>query len=337
MKKFNFIFAIAMMVVAAASVAVVSCKKDTENAKSENPICEVSPIDDMGEYLTAFRSKLLSAQKGDETLTLEQAQRDFGNLLNFDFGDAGHDSNVFQCDTIHTTLITSDRQVDLAQLANTYRIACKQIEKAFEQVNLPEKSVYTVYCRFEQENNFSDTVDVTIVLTTRGLDNTSKGMCTVSPSKSSIDPTDCWTIDFEQGRCNGTDVGYDHVDILKLVYKNSHILPLACTGHLFYTEAGNKTFHATSFPETGSQFYNYGFKLWAGTYNDWHDGYAVPAEMSYYFNNLCDIIDNYMDSLDNNNLVVNKITCGIEYSRLNWYHFVWTINYGVPNCSGAFD
>ena len=36
MKKFNFIFAIAMMVVAAASVAVVSCKKDTtgqDNAK----------------------------------------------------------------------------------------------------------------------------------------------------------------------------------------------------------------------------------------------------------------------------------------------------------------
>jgi hypothetical protein len=338
MKK-GIIWTIILMAVATIiSVAVVSCKKDNNTKLENNNVMELAEIDDMDEYLTSFRNRLLSTPKGEEFISLAQARRDLGNLLNFDFGDAGHDSNVFQSDTIRTKLVITNGQVDLAQLANTYRDAYELIEKAYEQVSLPEKSVYTIYCTFRQEDKNSETVDVMIVLTTRGLDLTSKDMCTVPLTKSSIDPTDCWSVDFDRGRCNGTDVGFDHVDILQLVYKNSHVIPMSCpTGRLYYSDEGSKDFKATDYPETGLQFFNYGFRLWTGTYNNWIGGYVVPDEMSYYFDNLCDIIDDYMnDSVNNNEIVINTFTSSIGPSG-TWYCYKWHIEYGKPNCTSGFD
>lgn len=90
MKKRNLTFAIFAMAVATIVLAAfVSCKKDSEPKTSESKTSEMSASDsNMDEYLISFKKKLLSAQKAEETISLEQAQRDLGNLLNFDFGDA---------------------------------------------------------------------------------------------------------------------------------------------------------------------------------------------------------------------------------------------------------
>ena len=104
MKKFNSIIAIIALAIVATAVAVVSCKKEMQeqamNNEKQGGLC----YDNMDEYLMSFKKKLLSAQKGEETISLEQAQRDLGNLLNFDFGDANYPTDVYHVDTIHSKL-----------------------------------------------------------------------------------------------------------------------------------------------------------------------------------------------------------------------------------------
>ena len=114
-----FVAIIVMLVVAFASVAVVSCKKESQTV-SVNSEPTVQVADNMDDYLMAFKKKLLSAEKGGETISLEQAERDLGNLLNFDFGDANYATDVYQFDTICLKLATANGEVELSQLAEIY-------------------------------------------------------------------------------------------------------------------------------------------------------------------------------------------------------------------------
>ena len=74
MKK-SFFYAICVMVLATI-VAVVSCKKDKQDETTEK--CEqcAQATDNMDEYLISFKKKLLSAEKGGETMSIEQALND---------------------------------------------------------------------------------------------------------------------------------------------------------------------------------------------------------------------------------------------------------------------
>ena len=123
----------------------------------------------MDEYLMAFKKKLFSAEKGGETISLEQARLDLGNLLNFDFGDANYATDVFQYDTIHLKLTTTNGQVDLSQLAVTYNNAVDEIIEVYHSSNLPEKSVYVISCDFNETiSKDGETEDVEIIVVTRG-------------------------------------------------------------------------------------------------------------------------------------------------------------------------
>ena len=104
----------------------------TENEKKDDNLTEqetsVSQIEaNMDEYLLGFKKKLQDATKGSDCITLEQAQTDFGNLLNFDFGDANYETNVYQYDTINIKLEVSQNQIDLSQLALIYKEAVQNI------------------------------------------------------------------------------------------------------------------------------------------------------------------------------------------------------------------
>lgn len=329
MKKKLFFAILVMAVVTFASVAVVSCKKDNEN----NTEKKSASADPMNEYLASFKEKLLSAQKGEETLSLEQAQRDLGNLLNYDFGDANYPTNLFHYDTIHTNLVVTDNQVDLAQLSLTYKISHDLIEKAYEQVNLSEKSVYTIHCTFGSEIKNDNTVDVQIVLTTRGLNFSPKSMSSVSPLKSSIDGTDCWHVWFDLGRCDSTDIGYDHVDILELVYNNNTPTLTCVNGSVYYTDINMESFKATSYPESGTSSY----LLWTGYPSNLRTETVDPLKMSYYYENLRDIIKSRMELLYDNEYWVNAITCTIvpDSPTDTLQAFQCTYCYAKPHCTGT--
>lgn len=65
MKKSKTLIAIIAMVIVATAVAVVSCKKEKQEQKSNNVEQSVQNSDNMDEYLMSFKKKLLSAQKGE--------------------------------------------------------------------------------------------------------------------------------------------------------------------------------------------------------------------------------------------------------------------------------
>ena len=81
MKKSSRLLFAAMIIVALAATLFVGCKKEKDEKTTENAELSTLTNDNMDEYLMAFKKKLLSAEKGGETISLEQAERDLGNLL----------------------------------------------------------------------------------------------------------------------------------------------------------------------------------------------------------------------------------------------------------------
>ena len=161
MKTIKLSFAIIAVAIMAIAVAVVSCKKEKQDTASNNTEQAVQSADNMDEYLISFRKKLLSAQKGSEFISLEQAQCDLGNLLNFDFGDVNYATNEYRYDTIHLNLELTNGNVDLSHLASTYYEAVSSIIDVYNVIDLTEKSVYAVLCDFkESESKDSETEDV---------------------------------------------------------------------------------------------------------------------------------------------------------------------------------
>lgn len=144
MKTPKSIIAIIALVIVATAVAIVSCKKEKQEQQSYNVEQSVQSADNMDEYLLSFKKKLLSAQKGEETISLEQARRDLGNLLNFDFGDANYVSNVFQHDTLYLKLTTKNEMVDLAELSTVYKQAFASVKRFTAKSTFPKKA-YTSF------------------------------------------------------------------------------------------------------------------------------------------------------------------------------------------------
>ena len=79
--KNKSVLAIIAMAILATTVAVVSCKKEKHvqisNKEEQSSLC----FDNMDEYLISFKKKLISAQKGSETLALNKPSATWGTCL----------------------------------------------------------------------------------------------------------------------------------------------------------------------------------------------------------------------------------------------------------------
>lgn len=330
MKKFKLyaIFVMAMAII--VTVAVVSCKKEKQEPSSNNTEQDFQSADNMDEYLISFKKKLLSAEKGGETISLEQAQRDLGNLLNFDFGDANYVSNVFQSDTLHLILPTRNGKCDLVELSAVYKKAIAEIQGIYCKVNLPEKSVYFIICSFMNESK-DETTDIQLVVMTRGFNS---GIV-----KTNFDETDNWRLDSLRGKCNGTCVGNDHMTMLKQVYYNTKLVPGCQNGRLYYTDINWSYFYASSFPEhiLIDPHYNEGFRLWCGYPGSVHNYCVGYEEMRYYLVNLNDILDNWMLLDDEQDVLTIDLSITSAYDPGGVYGNMLSLKcdfeYGTRHCT----
>jgi hypothetical protein len=173
MKK-TFIFA-AILLAVATTITIVSCKKDKQEEKVTKNVnlTENEQEKNMDDYLLSFKNKLQNATKNGDAISFEQAERDLGNLLNFDFGDANYATNEIRYDTLHASFLMTDKNVYLYQLNFAYQSLFEQIVKTYQQIDLPEKSVYSIICSFDKKRS-DDMVDVTAVLGTRSYTETSQ-------------------------------------------------------------------------------------------------------------------------------------------------------------------
>lgn len=325
--KTKNIFTITLMVIAACVVAVVSCTKEkTEKTAKGNDLLVID-ADNMDDYLIAFKQKLLSAEKGEETIGLEQARLDLGNLLNFDFGDANYATDMFQHDTLYVKLSCDNGVVDLSRLAVTYNDALSKITASFKAVDLPEKSVYAIFCEYDEAGSRDgNTEDVRIVVTYRGLGNNVPGV---------LDTLD-WKPRRFSGTCDGSIIHWGAPETMEQ-WITAHYPMVGCPngGRLYFTDEDMwfKDGYETYDPIAGR------YKIFTMfTYRI--DTVCIPHEdMLYYFQN---IINCWEQEKPSTHVVIEPWINSpvIPYSQPNVNHYpgdcyYWRvrITHGKPNCT----
>ncbi len=325
-KKWTLLFAMTVFI-AMAATSFVGCKKEKDKEETME-VAQLSEFGNIDEYLISFKKKLLSTAKGEDLLTVDVAQRDLGNLLNFDFGDANYLTDEMRYDTLHVSLELIDGLVDMSQLAETYNNAFNELLATFNQVELPGKSVFSVLCNINANDKNRQVADVQLVLTTRGKSDSSV--------KIGFDVTDNWRVGEQLGKCDGTCVGDDHVTMLKKVYENNRPFLAAEHGRVYYSDISVDNYiYSDSFHESNPDvFYNYGFRLWCGTGSEVINNCIGYAEMQYYYNNLCQILSNEAYK-PQGHVVKSIVNCSLEpYVSVNpelFYSFCCQYETAKPN------
>ena len=339
MKKHLLIVA-AIVIAAATAITVVSCKKDkTEesNPSSENVAKNIitpenENTDNMDEYLLSFKEKLQNATKDGETISLEQAQRDLGNLLNFDFGDANYATDTLLFDTLHIKLLHSEGMVELSQLAETYYNAFNQILASYRALNLPEKSVYSILCKHDDAwNNKNANDDISIIVTYRGFTGNNSipmsGHDTLSWHPRRIDYS-----------CDDPSIFGGGALIMQNWLNNSQ-LPMACLngGRIYYTEEGDwfKKGYDTYDPITEQ------YKVFTVFTNRIDTVCISHDDMEYYYHNILNYY--YQEKPAGHSMEFVHVDCFcIPISQPNpdyhpgdcWYWRIW-IRHGKINCTNT--
>lgn len=144
MKKTK-LFIATLLVVAAISVAVVSCKKETANALTGNKNESVQTfnpreIKDMNAYLKDFKQKMNSTAKGeDESLSLEDAAWHLSSLANYEFANANVECDGVRFDTLYAQVNITNGFVLLSDLGMVYEKISSSIDKFYNNLALDNK------------------------------------------------------------------------------------------------------------------------------------------------------------------------------------------------------
>lgn len=144
MKK-HYLFLTTLLVVAAVSVAVVSCKKETQgnlmNNKNES-VQTFNPreIEDMNAYLKGFKQKMQSATKSDnEAFSLEDAAWHLSSLANYEFANANVECDDIRFDTLYAQVNITNGAVLLSDLGTAYEKINSSINKFYNSLTLYNK------------------------------------------------------------------------------------------------------------------------------------------------------------------------------------------------------
>lgn len=337
MKKHNLLIA-TLLVVAAISVAVVSCKKEKQESASNSPEIETPSADNMDEYLITFKKKLLSAQKGDETISLEQAKCVLCNMLNFDFGDANYPTDIFQLDTLHANLLLTNKEVDISQLAITYNTILDAIIDIYHKNDMPEKSIYTILCSFNDlEIKDKDAKDVEIVVVTRGY------------LGSRYADTNDWRAGNKAGRCDGYLSGLWGAPEQVVSLLNQHVLdeiPGCLFGErVYFTENANSWKDPYSDEDMVDPNSPCGYRLFFGVDLSNNSANTLPNtcilhnEIIYY-KNQCSYLFNYSKGSFHNPIPNDHVVTryAITYTHSIAHHYGWwrlVVSHAKPNCTGT--
>ena len=158
MKKSNFIIA-TLLVAVAASVAFVSCKKESQDELLNNtqPIktFTVPQIDDMNAYLKDFRHRMEESQnnKSAEYFSLEEAAWHLACLANVDFCRINVEYDDFLFDTIEMQVNVTNGIMPMTALCMAYEQMCTEIQQFKKSFNRPDQNMYFIKVSISTEGN----------------------------------------------------------------------------------------------------------------------------------------------------------------------------------------
>lgn len=337
MKK---LFIFAAIVFAAVTFTIVSCKKDNpkETQNSNADFATTEPQENMDEYLLSFKKKLQNATKGSETISIEQAERDLENLLNFDFGDASYATNVFQYDTLYSNISVDNGQIDYAEISAVYNEIKKQILKTYLSVTLPLKSVFLIRCEFKESNrNNNDSFEIETVVVTRGYSEDEN-------TRYTSDYSDWISKDFG-GTCDGLLVGVWGAP-QEMVWRLSNIpFTYACANpqsRLYFTENGASyiDYSANNMEDTLSPC---GYKLYKSDVYDQSTVCIYSNEFDYYRDQaryLPSTNSGFYPPIPSDHVIISysirlrDSDCNNNIVTVPWY-WELIVEHAKPNCTPA--
>lgn len=173
MKKRN-LFITTLLVVAATTVAMVSCKKENQDTLLNNLQCveAFTPpvVDDMNAYLKDFKQMMQNVTRdGSETLSLEEAAWHLSSVANYDFANANVQFTDLRYDTLYYQVSVSNRQVALSDLNAVYESMANDIDAFYQSLDLQEKHFRFIGVNVSDEGNVTVSLLTTYITPTRDL------------------------------------------------------------------------------------------------------------------------------------------------------------------------
>ena len=266
----------ALLIAAAGVITFEACNKKNE-VVNNIPELNVAELTDMDKEMILFGEKMKAAQKGGETMQLEEAVRNLSNYENFKMCDASRYSVDMERLTIESVVPVTNGNVYLSDINAIYESNRKQIKDKLASLEGDNKTVYSIFSRIEENSKDSDGARI---VTDAWLYRDSN-----ITMPNDFNNTDSW-YDFEGlGRCDtNLFVGYDATMIMNNVV-NNHFLPLA-------PRPGYRiVLYDYQYDETISIYWEDDFNPYGiyGLY--WRENPLIPnclspEELAYYKNNI---------------------------------------------------
>lgn len=148
MKKSNSILAMVAMAILVTTVAIVSCKKETDNALNQRRnntqrTVDISQIDDMTAYFKDFRRKM-TGSRGDEAMNIEDAAWHLASLANIDYCRVNVEYNEVEFDTIEMQVNVMDGIMLISDINLAYNQMCAEIQQFKKDFNHYDQNLYFI-------------------------------------------------------------------------------------------------------------------------------------------------------------------------------------------------
>ena len=151
MNKSKSIIAIIAMAILATAVAIVSCKKDNENALNTTPqkgytvqqAADIRQMEDPRSYILDFKKKLTES-KDNEAFNLDDAAWHLACMANLDFCNVNVEYDDFQFDTVEIQANVTNGVILLGDLRSVYEQMCMEIQKFKKGFNHYNQNLYYI-------------------------------------------------------------------------------------------------------------------------------------------------------------------------------------------------
>ncbi len=332
MKKVKILsVALALTIVAAVIIACTK-EKETKVTQKSSELVTVSKEDDMSVYLNQFKEKMQSSTKGDETLTMEDARWHLEAVLNYTYGDVGHQISCIQCDTFYYKLPTDGGRVSLDRLNEAFNSLSMDVENAFAACVLPDKSILDIQTRFENESR-DGIVTVQTIMDVRGW------IASILPSP--FGPDDYWFENDWSGKCGpyvGECIGTGSVQALESKINSNLPLVKCYQGSGYFTDIDSIAIYDDYILEhLQDSLGPYGYRIHYKGGPTWQYPTCLsPDDLNYYLVEALKLV-NELKPVGKEIIRVTNVY--EQYVPIGYYlgFHLYTFKYGKFNCNGGGD
>ena len=277
-KHMKLVATVATLLIAAAGVITFeACNKKNE-VTNNIPELNVVELSDMDKEMILFGEKMKAAQKGGETMQLEEAIRNLSNYENFKMCDASRYSTDMERLTIESIIPVTEGNVYLSDINAIYESNKKQIKDKLASIESDDKTVYCIFSRIDENSKDGENARVVtdaIILRGLGLD---------IPSPYYFDEEQCWQGVY--GYCNSC-TGGNAVDVLSDRLNQISIVGYVCMpGYTtYFYDHVDTCLYAEDFPDPNSPNGQYGL-----IHDDYEPLCLYADDMRYYLNNMVNVV-----------------------------------------------